>query len=67
MCMTLLGYTVDFPTQFDIFFQKPLHTWESSRILSFSLKFLRRDSDQFHIGTFTSSWYMLNFLCLLNW
>src|SRR5690606_21734999 len=53
-------------TQFEIFFPNPLPTLDSSLLLSVSLNFFSRVFAQSPIGTITSSWYILNFLFLLN-
>src|SRR3989338_7118954 len=63
---TFVGYARSRPTHIETFLPKPLPTFELSRLLSVSLRFFSRVFAQSPIGIRTSSWYILNFLFLLN-
>lgn len=54
------------PTQFEIFLPNPLLTFDSSLVRSVLLSFFKRVFAQLPIVTMTFSWYILNFLDLLN-
>lgn len=54
-CRTFVGYAMSLESQLEMFFPKPLPTFELSRILSVSERFLSLELAQSPIGTMTSS------------